>query len=86
MKTKVTETIYSGFDRVIPMSSIQHVEKRKNDKDELVEICIVTDKTKWSFQYDTWENAIYIQGEEDCVKFLKAYCDFVAERDGMMEL
>lgn len=54
MNTRVTETIFSGADMIIPMSSVQHIEKHTKGG-VLTGITIITDKTKWNFQYDTWE-------------------------------
>ena len=44
MKTKVTETIFNGASIIIPMSSVQHVEKLSEG------INVITDKTKWNYQ------------------------------------
>lgn len=86
MNTRVTETIFSGADMVIPMSSVQHIEKHMKDG-ALIGITIITDKTKWNFQYDTWENPIYLSSYDNKAEsFLKAFCDYIAERDGMTEM
>ncbi len=85
MNTRVTETIFSGADMVIPMSSVQHIEKHMKDG-VLDGITIITDKTKWNFQYDTWENPIYLSSYDNHAKsFLKAFCNYISERDGMTE-
>ena len=97
MKTKVTETIFSGTDLVIPFSSVQHIEKQFNpiyegsnvvgrDENKLTGIFVITDKTKWSFKYDTWENACFISNcDKQAENFIKSFCDYITERDGMLE-
>ena len=85
MNTRVTETIFSSADMVIPMSSVQHIEKHMKGG-ALTGIKIITDKTKWNFQYDTWENPIYLSSHDNHAEsFLKAFCNYIAERDGMTE-
>lgn len=85
MKTRVNETIFSKGRWVIPMSSVQHIEKDFDVHGDVAQICIVTEKTKWSFEYDTWENACWITNAETAKEFLKAYCEYVSEKDGMCE-
>lgn len=85
MKTRVSETIFSGGGWVIPMSNIQHIEKDLDENGNVAQICIITDKTKWNFQYDTWENACWITNAEVAKDFLRVFCDYIAEHDGMCE-
>lgn len=103
MKSRVTETIFSGTDLIIPFSSVQHIEKQfqdiysddKNllppqivgkDKNKLTGVFVITDKTKWSFKYDTWENACFISNcDKQAENFIKSFCDYITERDGMLE-
>jgi hypothetical protein len=98
MKSKVTETIFSGRDIVIPLSIVQHIEKQyeavyvdgvfsERNYNILEGILVITNKTKWSFEYDTWENACYISNlNGEAEKFIKSICDYVAEKDGMLEV
>lgn len=103
MKSKVTETIFSGENIVMPLSIVQHVEKQYEaiygvpegdisnqvigrDKNKLDGIFIITDKTKWSFEFDTWENACYISNcDKQAEKFIQCFCDYITEKDGMLE-
>lgn len=83
----ITETIFNGKSVTIPMAGVQHFEKRFNEEDKLDEICIITDKTKWNFENDTWENAIYISNyNNEADRFIQAYCTYIAEKDGLVVL
>jgi hypothetical protein len=45
-------------------------------------VLIITDKTKWNFEHDTWENAIYVSncdGEAD--EFIQAWRYYRYETD-----
>lgn len=85
MKTRVNETIFSAGTWVIPMANVQHIEKTLGKDGEVAMICIVTDKTKWNFHYDTYENACFITNPDIAQEFLKVFSDYIAERDGMCE-
>lgn len=86
MKSKVTETIFSSKSIIIPMAQVQHIEKVMK-ADKLEGITIITDKTKWSFEFDTWENSIWISNyDNQAQEFLNAFCNYISERDGMQEV
>ncbi len=85
MKTRVTETIFSKDGWVIPMSIVQHIEKYFDKDGKLEQICVITEKTKWNFQYDMWENACWITKKDTAEAFLRAFSDYIAEHDGMIE-
>lgn len=77
---KPTETIFSGKSVIVPMADVQHIERRTDG------IIVITNGTKWNFEYDTWENNIWISNHEDQAnEFIKAWCHYRAEIDGMME-
>lgn len=92
MENKISESIFSGKTVTIPMADVQHYEKTYSDgkcinpnapkEKELEGILVITDKTKWNFEHDTWENAIYISNwDKEAEKFIKAWCDFRYEKD-----
>lgn len=56
------------------------------DHEKLDGIQVITDKTKWNFEQDTWENAIWVSNiDKQAEKFIAAWCAYRAEVDGMME-
>lgn len=92
MNNNISETIFSGKTATIPMADVQHYEKHLSiDKcinpklpkqGELEGISIITDKTKWNFEHDSWGNAIYISNlEREADDFIKAWCFFRYEKD-----
>lgn len=70
----VIESIYSDNEVVIPLADVQHIEKLKKNG-EPTGICIITNHTKWNFEHDVWENAIYISKGQDEI-FLKAWSNY----------
>ena len=66
MTKTVTESIFSSDNLVIPMADIQHIEKNKYG------IMVITKHTKWNFEHDTWENAIFVP-ERIEQKFMQAW-------------
>lgn len=98
---KPSETIFNGKSVAIPMADVQHIEKNyKRIYDEqtgqdigtdyqmLVGVTVITDKTKWSFEHDCWENAIWLSecnGSIEASNFLKAWCNYRAEIDGVLD-
>lgn len=77
---KPTETIFNGRYVVIPMADVQNIVKQENG------ILVITDKTKWNFEHDFWENPIHISDyDNQAEKFMKAWCNYRAEIDGMLD-
>jgi len=79
MNSKISESIFSNEDLLIPMADVQHIEKLTHNG-EPNGIWIITKHTKWNFEADIWENPIYI-AEEKSKEFIKAYCYFRYEKD-----
>lgn len=74
--SKPTESIYNGKSAIIPLADVQHVERGTYGMQ------VVTDKTKWNFENDTWENAIFVcKSEEEA--FLSAWRRYRSEVDGV---
>lgn len=77
---KLSETIFNGKSLIIPLADVQHIEKIDT------QILIITDKTKWNHEHDCWENPICItEHNNQANEFIKAYCRYRAEIDGMTE-
>jgi len=87
---KAKESIYDGKTVLVPMADVQHIEKlvRKNKPTdtELIPngLHAVTRNTRWNFEHDTYENAIYIP-ENEAADFLKAWQIFRSEIDDIDE-
>lgn len=84
----ITETIFSGETKIIPMADVQHIERHwysgdKIDKNNYRGIIIITKHTTYNFEHDTWENNIYLNRSE-ADEFLKCWTQFRAELDGMI--
>ena len=73
--SKVSESIYSG-SVIVPMADVQHIEKW--DKHTVPGIMVITSHTKWNFERDIWENAIWIS-EPEAVQFRRAWCTYRSE-------
>jgi hypothetical protein len=88
---QISESIFSDKNVIIPMADVQHIERHfynYNSADGTVkkgDICgcfIITKHTKWNFENDTWENAIYLSKE--CMdSFMKAWCYYRYEYEGL---
>ena len=76
-----SETIYSYNNLVIPMADAQHIEK-KTLNGEPNGLWLITKHTHWDMEADTWSNPIYVP-QEDAERFLKAWCYFRYEVDGI---
>lgn len=89
----VTESIFSGKSVVIPMSDVQHIEKHwyssdlPKDDSTLRGYQVITKHTKWNFEHDTWENAIYMPLEEG-KRLIAAWCTYrhELEKDTLMAM
>lgn len=65
----VSESIFSGKRVIVPMAEVHHIEKRKEG------IQVVLNGTKYNFENDTWENAVWIGDyENQSQEFIKAWC------------
>lgn len=91
MSKKITESIYSDGKIVIPMADVQHIEKHYWDynsangetkKGDLQGSMVITKHTRWDMEADCWGNNIWL-GAEQTVKFLRAWCDYRAELEGI---
>lgn len=98
----INESIFSGKNIVVPMADVQHIEKRfesiyepdqfkimrrvGTDYNQLSGIQVITSKTKWNFENDCWENAIWIGvTDNQAQEFLKAWCQYRAESEEQHE-
>lgn len=72
---KVTESIYSGVV-IVPLADVQHIEPWP--KNSVPGIMVITKHTKWNFDRDLWENAIWIS-EPDSTEFRRAWCRYRSE-------
>lgn len=84
MKT-VSESIYDGPTCVVALAEVQHCEKLKRGpypprttEPEPNGLHVITAKTRYDKEADTWSNPIYI-GESEAAGFLRAWCDYRAE-------
>lgn len=71
-KGKVTESIFTSDVLVVPLADIQHIEKNQYG------LMIITKHTKWNFEHDTWENAIFLP-DRIKAEFTKAWCRYRQE-------
>lgn len=87
MNGKVTESIFSNERITIPLADVQNVEKQYWDSDggengwkkgDLKGGVAITKHTKWNFEHDCWENAIWL-GADELGDFLKAWCRYRGE-------
>jgi len=81
----VTESIYSGQEVIIALADVQHIEK--HPKNSIPGILVITKHTKWNFDRDLWENAIWIS-EPEATEFSSAWCRYRSEleADTLMDL
>ena len=90
-KTKISESIFTNKDLIIPMEDVQHIEKqyenttsanKERKKGDFSGIVIITKHTKYNTEIDWWENPIYISNiDKKAEEFIKAYCYFRHEKD-----
>lgn len=91
MKSKVSESIWSNKDILIPMMDVQHIEKKYHDSDsadkvvkkgDLMGISVITKHTTWNFEHDYWENPIWLSNvDKKAEKFMQDYCYLRYELD-----
>lgn len=95
----ISESIFNGKNIVIPLADVQHIEKhydaiygtelgctvrKGTDYTKLSGIQVITDKTKWNFENDTWENAIWIGSTDNqAQEFLKVWCQYRFELENL---
>jgi hypothetical protein len=76
MAGKATESIFSGSSVIVPLADVQHIER--HDKNSVPGIVVVTCHTKYNFEHDGWENAIWIS-EPEATSFRSAWCRYRSE-------
>lgn len=74
----ITESIFDNAQVIIPMADVQHIEYQKHPTIGENGIFVITSKTHWDMQADTWANAIYIPKEKQQA-FISAWCRYRAE-------
>ena len=74
MNTKISESICTVGQKVIPMADVQHIEKYEYG------CLVITKHTKWNMEHDVWENPINLNKDET-KKFLEAWCYYRYELD-----
>jgi hypothetical protein len=81
----VSESIFNGSSVIVALADVQHIEK--HDKNSIPGIVIVTSHTKYNFEHDGWENAIWIS-EPEATAFRSAWCRYRSEleADTLMDL
>lgn len=86
MSNSVTDSIYSSDSLVIPLATVQHVEKL-SQAGNANGLMVITKDTKWNFEYDTWENGIFVP-ERLKDGFLSAFCTYrhEIEQSDLMDL
>ena len=88
---KVSESIYSDDNVVVPMALVQHIEKRQKPiyksehgflkptgKYEPNGIMVITKFTNYNNELDDWDNSIYIK-EDKARAFISAWTTYRAE-------
>lgn len=78
---KVSESIYTDRNVVIPMADVQHIEKQYHNTDlvdgtkkgDLMGAMVITRHTRWDMEADCWANNIWLSAKQ-VPEFLKAWC------------
>lgn len=92
---QVSESIFSDGNLTIPLADVQHIEAQiynagTYDKPNFEPngAFVITKHTKWNFENDCWENAIYLAKGEQEKRFRKAWCDYrhELEKDTLMDI
>lgn len=85
MANSVTESIYSGKSCIVALAEVQHCEKLwrapqppYTSEPEPNGIHVITSKTRYDVENDTWANPIYIS-QAEANDFLRAWCDYRRE-------
>jgi len=95
----ISESIFNGKNVVIPLADVQHIEKqyeaiygielgctvrKGTNYDKLSGIKVITDKTKWNFENDTWENAIWVGSTDNqAQEFIRVWCQYRHELENL---
>ena len=89
---KVSESIWSNKNIIIPMADVQHIEKiehgynssdGRTKKEDLSGIKVITKHTRWDMDADTWSNNIWISNYEKAAKrFIRDWCFYRYEKEG----
>jgi hypothetical protein len=75
---KVTESIYSGKQAIVPLADVQHIEPHSGAGHAIPGIVIVTKHTTYNFEHDGWNNSIWIS-EPEATEFKAARCRYRSE-------
>ena len=70
---KVSESIWSSQNRIVPLADVQHIEKTNQ-----YGITVITKHTRWDMDADVWANPIWIDASEAEI-FKSAWCHYRAE-------
>ena len=85
MDYKISESIFDGPTTIIPMADVQHIQKHNLHKGCTRKIEIITEKTKYNFDLDIYENSIFLcdyeNGEQEATKFMEAWTFYRYEKD-----
>jgi len=89
---KVSESIWSSKDVVIPMAEVGHIEKiyhksgsvdGKIKKGDLSGILVIMKHTAWDMVADTWNGGVWISNiDSKAQQFLKDWCFYRYEVEG----
>lgn len=86
---KISESIWSSKNFLIPMADVQHIEKHYQTcdlldgtkKGDLCGALIITKHTKWDTEKGIWANNIYL-GKQEAESFIKDFCFYRYELEG----
>ena len=73
---KVSESIFDGTEKVIPMANVQHIIKLNDGSCN-----IITKHTRWDKENDCWDNPIFLDSVE-AEQFMKAWTTYRFELEG----
>lgn len=84
---KVSESIFSNKNIIIPLAEVMFIEKHfYGNPSEYGGIKIIFKGTRWDMEADTWSNNAYLSNHEgEDKKFLKAWCYYRHEIEGGKE-
>ena len=73
---KVSESIFDGNKKVIPMADVQHVIKLNDGSCN-----VITKQTRWDLENDCWANPIFLDSVE-AKSFMKEWTNYRFELEG----
>ena len=79
MKNQISESIFTNGRILVPMADVEYIEKLKNSG-KPNGIWVITKHTNWNFEYDMWDNPIFLP-EEESKSFIDAWCYYRYEKD-----